>query len=75
MWRDPDVGENDYVQDYRTWLEQDLLDVAMPMIYLSSSNDHLFTPNLLNTLNIPTNAKVAPNIGIYLHTAAAGASH
>ena len=39
VWRDPDVGKNDYMQDYRTWLEQDLLDVAMPMIYLSASND------------------------------------
>jgi len=67
VWRDPDVGENDYIQDYRTWLEQDLLDVAMPMIYLRASNDNLFNPNLLNTLNIPTNAKIAPNIGIYLH--------
>jgi uncharacterized lipoprotein YddW (UPF0748 family) len=72
VWRDPDVGENDYVQDYRTWLEQDLLDVAMPMIYLRASNDNLFIPNLLNTLNIPTNAKVAPNLGIYLHDDANG---
>jgi uncharacterized lipoprotein YddW (UPF0748 family) len=72
VWRDPDVGENDYVQDYRTWLEQDLLDVAMPMIYLRASNDNLFIPNLLNTLNIPTNAKVAPNIGVYLHDEANG---
>lgn len=67
VWRDPDIGENDYMQDYRTWLEQDLLDVAMPMIYLSSSNDNLFNPNLLNSLNIPSNSRVAPVLGAYLH--------
>ncbi len=32
--RDADVGKNDYMQDYRTWIENELLDVAMPMIYL-----------------------------------------
>ena len=37
VWRDPDIGENDYMQDYRTWLENDYLDVVMPMIYLSAS--------------------------------------
>ena len=66
VWRDPDIAENDYMQDYRTWLEQDLLDVAMPMIYLSSSNDYLFNPNLQNSLNIPTNTRIAPTLGVYL---------
>jgi uncharacterized lipoprotein YddW (UPF0748 family) len=69
VWRDPDVGENDYMQDYRTWLENDLLDVAMPMIYLSKGNDATyFNANLKNTLNIPTNARVAPIVATYLHT-------
>jgi uncharacterized lipoprotein YddW (UPF0748 family) len=68
VWRDPDVGENDYIQDYRTWLEEDLLDVAMPMIYLSQLNDATyFNANLLNSLNIPTNARVAPTVASYLH--------
>ncbi|QDU90034.1 hypothetical protein Pla175_34330 [Pirellulimonas nuda] len=72
VWRDPDIAENDYLQDYRTWLEQDLLDIAMPMIYLSSSNANLLQPNLLNTLNIPTNTQIAPGLGVYLQTANAG---
>lgn len=72
VWRDPDVGEADYMQDYRTWLENDLLDIVMPMIYLSSSNDSLFNPNLQNSLNVPSNSRVAPIIGTYLHTATAG---
>ena len=69
VWRDPDVGENDYMQDYRTWLENDLLDVAMPMIYLSKGNDAtFFNANLKNTLNIPSNTRVAPIVATYLHT-------
>jgi len=72
VWRDPDVGYSQVLQDYRTWLENDLLDIAMPMIYLSSSNDSLFLPNLTNILNISTNAKIAPGIGAYLHTSGGG---
>ena len=72
VWRDPDVGKNDYMQDYRTWIEQELLDVAMPMIYLSASNDHIyFNANLANTLNIlaysGSSTKVAPTLASYLH--------
>jgi len=67
VWRDPDIAENEKLQDYRTWLENDLLDIAMPMIYLRDSNDHLMLPNLQNTLNIPTNTRIAPGLGVYLH--------
>lgn len=67
VWRDPDVGNNDYLQNYRHWLEQDLLDVAIPMIYLSPSNNYLFEPNLNNTLSIDTSTRIAPGLGIYLH--------
>ncbi len=72
VWRDPDIAENDYLQDYRSWLEQDLLDIAMPMIYLSSSNANLLQPNLQNTLNIPTNTRIVPGLGVYLHTESGG---
>ena len=65
--RDPDIARNERLQDYRTWLQEDLLDIAMPMIYLSSSNDQLFLPNLQNTLNIATSARIAPGLGVYLH--------
>ena len=67
LWRDPDVAESLRLQDYRTWMENDLLDIAMPMIYLSQSNDNLFLPNFLNTLSISSNTRVAPGIGVYLH--------
>ncbi len=67
VWRDPDIGTNDYLQEYRTWLENDLLDIAMPMIYLSNSNNHLLQPNINNTMSIPTNTLIAPGLGPYLH--------
>lgn len=68
VWRDPDVGVNDYMQDYRTWLENDYFDIMMPMIYLSDSNDGtFFNDNLLNTMSIPTNTQVRPTLASYLH--------
>jgi len=67
VWRDPDIGTNDYLQEYRTWLQNDLLDIAMPMIYLSNSNNNLLLPNIQNTMSIPTNTLIAPGLGPYLH--------
>ncbi len=67
VWRDPDIGTNNYLQEYRTWLENDLLDIAMPMIYLSSTNNQLLQPNIQNTMNIQTNTLIAPGLGPYLH--------
>ncbi len=67
VWRDPDIGSNSYLQEYRTWLENDLLDIAMPMIYLSQSNNYLLQPNIQNTMSIPTNTLIAPGLGPYLH--------
>ena len=68
VWRDPDVGRSQVLQDYRVWMQQDLVDTVIPMIYLSPTNNHLFQPNLSNVLSIDTNAKVAPGLGVYLHS-------
>ena len=67
VWRDPDVGSSQVLQEYRTWMQQDLIDVTIPMIYLSESNNNLFLPNLQNVMSIDTNSRVAPGIGVYLH--------
>ncbi|WP_218932389.1 glycoside hydrolase family 10 protein [Adhaeretor mobilis] len=73
VWRDPDVAVNDYMQDYRTWLENDLLDIVMPMIYLSASNDGTyFNDNLLNTMRTSTDSRVMPTFATYLHAASGG---
>ena len=67
VWRDPDVGSSQVLQEYRTWMEQDLVDTIIPMIYLSPSNNQLFEPNLSNIMSTSTNARVVPGLGIYLH--------
>jgi uncharacterized lipoprotein YddW (UPF0748 family) len=77
VWRDPDVGKNDYMQDYRTWIQEELLDVAMPMIYLSASNDATyFNANLMNSINARdssgSSTRIAPNLGSYLHVNSGG---
>ncbi len=72
VWRNPNIGKADYMQDYRTWLERDYLDIAMPMMYLSASNDHLMLTDLPAVMGIETNAKIAPGLGVYLHTASNG---
>ncbi len=67
VWRDPDIGANQYLQEYRTWLENDLLDIAMPMMYLHQSNNYLLQPNIQSVMSIPTNTLIAPGLGPYLH--------
>lgn len=72
VWRNPNIGSADYMQDYRTWLERDYLDIAMPMMYLSSSNDYLMTTDLAAVMSIQTNAQIAPGLGVYMHTSSGG---
>jgi uncharacterized lipoprotein YddW (UPF0748 family) len=72
VWNNPTTARNQYLQDYRTWLEQDLLDVAMPMIYLSESNNHLMEGFLDDIFATPTNTQVSIGLGTYLHTASGG---
>jgi hypothetical protein len=48
-------------------MEEDYLDVVIPMMYLSPTWDHLLEPNLESVLSIETNARVAPGLGVYLH--------
>lgn len=76
VWRDPNVGRNDYLQDYGTWIRDELLDVAMPMLYLDAGNDYLFDGNLQNTLNIRngsgSNTLVSPTLAVYLHQQSGG---
>ncbi len=67
VWRDPDVATNSYLQEYRTWLENDLLDIAMPMQYLHAGTNYLLQPNIQNVMSIQTNALIAPGLGPYRH--------
>lgn len=72
VWNNPTTAERDYMQDYRTWLQQDLLDIAIPMVYLRNSNNHLMDGFLNDIFSTPTNTDVSIGLGTYLHDASNG---
>lgn len=72
VWNNPTTAENEYLQDYRTWLQQDLLDIAIPMVYLSQSNRNLMQPFLNDIFSTPTNTDVSIGLGSYLHDGSPG---
>jgi uncharacterized lipoprotein YddW (UPF0748 family) len=70
LFFEPNRAKNEYAQDWGRWIDEGLLDVAMPMIYISAQNDELFEPYLASALsfkNPATGTRVAPNIASYLH--------
>ncbi|MEQ8847496.1 family 10 glycosylhydrolase [Botrimarina sp.] len=72
VWNNPTTAERDYMQDYRDWLSRDLLDIAIPMVYLRQSNSHLLDNFLDDIFSTPTNSQVSIGLGTYLHTPAEG---
>ncbi|QDT69303.1 hypothetical protein MalM25_22390 [Planctomycetes bacterium MalM25] len=68
VWNNPTTAERDYLQDYRTWLQQDLLDIAVPMVYLSQSNRGLMSGFLDDIFDAETNTDISIGLGSYLHT-------
>lgn len=72
VWNNPTTAERDYMQDYRTWLQQDLLDIAMPMVYLDNGNSHLLDGFLTDILDAQTNTDISIGLGTYLHDAGGG---
>ena len=70
LFFEPNRAKNEYMQDFGRWINEGLLDVAMPMIYLSQLNDELFVPYLTSALsfkNAATGTLVAPTLASYLH--------
>lgn len=70
LFFEPNRAKNEYAQDFGRWINEGLLDVAMPMIYISQLNAHLFDPYLesaLSFVNPATGTRVAPTIASYLH--------
>lgn len=74
VWNNPTTAENTYLQDYRTWIEQELLDVAIPMVYLSNSNSNLLDGFLNDIFNFagPSQTEISIGLGTYLHTTSGG---
>ncbi|MEM6315385.1 MAG: family 10 glycosylhydrolase, partial [Planctomycetota bacterium] len=72
VWNNPTTARNEYLQDYRTWLADDLLDVAIPMVYLRESNRNLLPGFLNDIFNVQTNTEVSIGLGSYLHDGTSG---
>lgn len=71
VWRDSGIGLNDYQQDWQKWVEMDLLDAAIPMIYTQSSS--FYYSNVTSGLSKNGNSAVIIGLGNYLQTNAATA--
>ena len=72
VWNNPTTAERDYMQDYRDWLQRDLLDIAIPMVYLSQSNSNLLDGFLDDIFSTSTNTEVSIGLGTYLHSNSGG---
>lgn len=83
IWRDANIGYDDYQQDWKTWVDRGLLDAGMPMIYrkgfgtggagMSSDSGDLYRNNVTAAVNWRGNAGIMPGLGIYLQDDAATA--
>ncbi|MEM6750558.1 MAG: family 10 glycosylhydrolase [Planctomycetota bacterium] len=65
VWRDFNIGNNDYRQDAGRWVDDGDLDIAHPMIY--TTNDALFRQNLLLYRDRADAADISAGLGSYLH--------
>ncbi len=66
VWRDYQVGKETYLQDYPKWIEEGLIDAAMPMIY--TTDDALFESNARDAIAIRGAAALLPGVGAYQHS-------
>jgi uncharacterized lipoprotein YddW (UPF0748 family) len=80
VWRDADIGLDEYQQDWARWIDQGLLDAAMPMIYRRGFGDgsiagttpdsgDLYRNNVTEGLNRRGTAGVMIGVGSYMQDA------
>ena len=84
VWRDADIGLDEYQQDWARWVDRGLLDAAMPMIYRKGfgttatpgqdvDSGDLYRLNVTEGLNRRSTAGVMVGIGNYMQNDAATA--
>jgi uncharacterized lipoprotein YddW (UPF0748 family) len=76
VWRDADIGLSDYQQDWNTWIDQGLLDAAMPMIYrkgfaagganMDVDSGDLYRLNVTEALDRRGNSGIIAGMGTYM---------
>ncbi len=67
VWRRPDIGREQYLQDGARWLSEGSLDRAIPMIY--TDKDAQFADDLKAWLAAAPGRTVTPGLGVHMHQA------
>ena len=65
IWRDPERGYRDYLQNAVAWLRTGLLDAGMPMAY--SADADMLAREIANYHQLAPNAHIVPGVGIFKH--------
>jgi uncharacterized lipoprotein YddW (UPF0748 family) len=70
VWRDANIGFNDYQQQWDRWVQEGILDAAMPMIYrrgfASTDSGDLYRNNTRSAMSHGGSAGVMIGLGTYL---------
>lgn len=78
VWRDADIGVDSYQQDWARWIDEGLLDAAMPMIYRkgfdTTDSGDLYRTNVAEALARRGTAGIIVGIGSYMQDDAATAA-
>ncbi|MEQ9455130.1 MAG: family 10 glycosylhydrolase [Phycisphaeraceae bacterium] len=67
VWRDFNIAMNSHQQNSERWIEEEILDLALPMTYLSQQYDHLLESNVQMYAGIGGDTAVVTGLGPYLH--------
>ncbi len=66
VWRDPTIGQVQYLQDGALWLREGTIDAAMPMIY--TDNDNQYRGDWQAWHQAASGGRIVPGLGAYKHT-------
>ena len=65
VWRNPEIGYRDYLQNSIAWLRAGLVDAVMPMAYTEKLDQ--FDTDIRAYGQLAAGRPVVPGLGIYLH--------
>ncbi len=65
VWRDPTIGQVQYLQDGALWLREGTLDAAIPMIY--TDKDQQLRDDWRAWRQAASGGRIIPGLGVYKH--------
>lgn len=65
VWREPTIGQVQYLQDAALWAKESTLDLVMPMIY--TDDDSMFRSDYQAWVSAVGADRVVPGLGVYKH--------